>query len=91
MLQKLILFIKYTFVLFILSALYLCSFISNFLYSVKINVYMEALLLSHQYLHSLDNLSARLKKKHHKMGVKAGPVCSVFVHAHVCVPVKQDH
>ena len=25
------------------------------------------------------------------MGVQAGPVCSVFVHAHVCVPVKQDH
>lgn len=50
-LQKLILFIKYV-CSFILSALYLCSFISNFLYSVKINVYMEALLLSHQYLHS---------------------------------------
>lgn len=45
---------------------------------------MEALLLSHQYLHSPVTIYQPGLKKHHKMGVQAGPVCSVFVHAHVC-------
>ena len=68
----------------VLGALYLCSFMSNFLHSVKIKLTHRNSVTEPSVSSFPCTVSQALKKKrHHKMGVQAGPECCVCVYAHV--------